>query len=145
MSTYSRIVGTGSYLPAKVLTNDDLERMVDTTDEWIYTRTGIRQRHIAADNENASDLALAASRKAIDAAGIRPQDIGLIIVATTTPDMIFPSTACILQAKLGVRNSPAFDVQAVCSGFVFWLATADHFMGVLKDKLESFTDPSLKA
>lgn len=128
MSTYSRIVGTGSYLPAKVLTNDDLERMVDTTDEWIYTRTGIRQRHIAADNENASDLALAASRKAIDAAGIRPQDIGLIIVATTTSDMIFPSTACILQAKLGVRNSPAFDVQAVCSGFVYGLATADHFM-----------------
>lgn len=128
MTIYSRIVGTGSYLPSKVLTNQDLERMVDTTDEWIYTRTGIRQRHIAAEGENASDLALAASRKAIEAAGIQPQDIGLVVVATTTPDMVFPSTACILQAKLGMRSSPAFDVQAVCSGFVYGLATADHFM-----------------
>ena len=128
MTTYSRIVGTGSYLPAKVLTNQDLERMVETTDEWIYTRTGIRQRHIAADGENASDLALAASNKAMEAAGIRPQDIDLVVVATTTPDMVFPSTACILQAKLGIRSSPAFDVQAVCSGFVYGLATADHFM-----------------
>ncbi|HEX6003587.1 MAG TPA: beta-ketoacyl-ACP synthase III [Burkholderiales bacterium] len=128
MTIHSRIVGTGSYLPAKVLTNRDLERMVDTTDEWIYTRTGIRQRHIAADSENSSDLALAASRRAIEAAGIRPQDIGLIVVATTTPDMVFPSTACILQAKLGIRSTPAFDVQAVCSGFVYGLATADHFM-----------------
>lgn len=128
MTIYSRIVGTGSYLPSKVLTNHDLERMVDTSDEWIYTRTGIRQRHIAAEDENTSDLALAASRRAIEAAGIRPQDIGLIIVATTTPDMVFPSTACILQAKLGIRSSPAFDVQAVCSGFVYGLATADHFM-----------------
>ena len=128
MTIHSRIVGTGSYLPAKVLTNRDLERMVDTTDEWIYTRTGIRQRHIAADSENSSDLALAASRRAIEAAGIRPQDIGLIVVATTTPDMVFPSTACILQAKLVIRSTPAFDVQAVCSGFVYGLATADHFM-----------------
>ena len=128
MTIHSRIVGTGSYLPAKVLTNRDLERMVDTTDEWIYTRTGIRQRHIAADSENSSDLALAASRRAIEAAGIRPQDIGLIVVATTTADMVFPSTACILQAKLGIRSTPAFDVQAVCSGFVYGLATADHFM-----------------
>lgn len=125
---HSRIVGTGSYLPAKVLTNRDLERMVDTTDEWVYTRTGIRQRHIASENENASDLALAASRNAIEAAGIHPQDIGLIVVATTTPDMIFPSTACILQAKLGIRNGPAFDMQAVCSGFVYGLAAADQFM-----------------
>jgi 3-oxoacyl-[acyl-carrier-protein] synthase-3 len=128
VTIHARIVGTGSHLPDKVLTNRDLERMVDTTDEWIYTRTGIRQRHIAADGENSSDLALAASRRAIDAAGIRPQDIGLIIVATTTPDMVFPSTACILQAKLGIKSSPAFDVQAVCSGFVYGLATADHFM-----------------
>lgn len=125
---HSRIVGTGSYLPAKVLTNRDLERMVDTTDQWVFTRTGIRQRHIAADNEHASDLALAASRKAIEAAGIRPQDIDLIVVATTTPDMVFPSTACILQAKLGIRNGPAFDMQAVCSGFVYGLAAADQFM-----------------
>ena len=126
--TYSRIVGTGSYLPAKVLTNRDLEKVVATSDEWIFTRTGIRQRHIAADDERASDLALNASRKAIEAAGITAQDIGLIIVATTTPDMILPSTACILQAKLGIKNCPAFDVQAVCSGFVYALATADQFM-----------------
>jgi 3-oxoacyl-[acyl-carrier-protein] synthase III len=125
---YSRIVGTGSYLPAKILTNHDLERMVHTTDEWIFTRTGIRQRHVADDDESSSDLALAACRKAIEAAGIRPTDIGLIVVATTTPDMVFPSTACILQAKLGVRDSPAFDIQAVCSGFVYGLAAADQFM-----------------
>ncbi len=128
MTVYSRIVGTGSYLPAKVLTNQDLERMVDTTDEWVFTRTGIRQRHVAADHENASDLAFAAGRKAIEAAGIRPQDIGLIVVATTTPDMVFPSTACILQAKLGVKGCPAFDMQAVCSGFVYGLAAANEFL-----------------
>ena len=126
--TYSRIAGTGGYLPAKVLTNHDLEKMVDTSDEWIYTRTGIRQRHIAADDEVTSDLALAASRNAIAAAGITAQDIGLIVVATTTPDMIFPSTACILQAKLGVGNCPAFDVQAVCSGFIYAISIADQFM-----------------
>jgi 3-oxoacyl-[acyl-carrier-protein] synthase-3 len=128
VTIYSRIIGTGSYLPVKVLTNRDLERMVDTTDEWIFTRTGIRQRHIAADNENSSDLALAASRKAIEAAGITPRDIGMIVVATTTPDMVFPSTACILQAKLGIKGCPAFDMQAVCSGFVYGLAAADQFM-----------------
>jgi 3-oxoacyl-[acyl-carrier-protein] synthase-3 len=127
-ASYSRIAGTGGYLPAKVLTNRDLERMVETTDEWIYTRTGIRQRHIAADDENTSDLALHASRKALEAAGIAPADLDLIIVATTTPDMVFPSTACILQAKLGAKNCPAFDVQAVCSGFIYGLSTADQFM-----------------
>ncbi|OGA40555.1 MAG: 3-oxoacyl-ACP synthase [Betaproteobacteria bacterium RIFCSPLOWO2_12_FULL_62_13] len=126
---YSRIVGTGSYLPAKVLTNRDLERMVDTTDEWVFTRTGIRQRHVAAEGENASDLALSASRRAIEAAGIGPQNIGLIVVATTTPDMVFPSTACILQAKLGIKGCPAFDMQAVCSGFVYGLGAASQFMG----------------
>ncbi len=125
---YSRIVGTGGYLPARILTNRDLERTLDTSDEWIFTRTGIRQRHIAAASERCSDLALAASRGAIEAAGIAAQDIGLIIVATSTPDMIFPSTACILQAKLGIKNGPAFDVQAVCSGFVYALATADLFL-----------------
>ena len=125
---YSRIVGTGGYLPAKILTNRDLEQTLDTSDEWIFTRTGIRQRHIAAASERCSDLALAASRRAIEAAGIAAQDIGLIIVATSTPDMIFPSTACILQAKLGIKNCPAFDVQAVCSGFVYALATADLFL-----------------
>lgn len=125
---YSRIVGTGGYLPEKVLTNHDLERMVDTSDEWIRSRTGITQRHIAADHELASDLALHASRKAMEAAGIKAEEIDLIIVATTTPDMIFPSTACILQDKLGARDCPAFDVQAVCSGFIYALATADMFI-----------------
>ena len=128
MSHYSRIIGTGGYLPAKVLVNRDLERTVDTTDEWIYTRTGIRQRHVAADDEKTSDLALQASRRALTAAGIAPADLDLIIVATTTPDMVFPSTACILQSKLGVRNCPAFDVQAVCSGFIYGITTADQFM-----------------
>ncbi len=126
--SHSRIAGTGSYLPARVLTNHDLERMVDTTDEWIYARTGIRQRHVAAEGENASDLALHASRRALEAAGITAADIDLIVVATTTPDMVFPSTACLLQSKLGVRGCPAFDVQAVCSGFIYGLATADQFM-----------------
>jgi 3-oxoacyl-[acyl-carrier-protein] synthase-3 len=128
MSAYSRIVGTGSYLPEKVLSNRDLEKLVDTSDEWIYTRTGIRQRHIAADNENSSDLALNASRRALDAAGLAPEDIDLLIVATTTGDMVFPSTACLLQAKLGMTQGAAFDMQAVCSGFVYALATADQFM-----------------
>jgi len=125
---YSRIVGTGGYLPEKVLTNRDLEGKIDTTDEWIYSRTGIRQRHIAADGESTSDLALQASRKALAAAGITPADLDLIVVATTTPDMVFPSTACILQAKLGARHCPAFDVQAVCSGFIYGVSTADHFV-----------------
>jgi 3-oxoacyl-[acyl-carrier-protein] synthase-3 len=128
MSVYSRIIGTGSYLPEKVLANTDLEGVVDTSDEWIYTRTGIRQRHIAADDQAASDLALIASRRAMDAAGISAEDLDLVIVATTTPDMVFPSTACLLQAKLGMTRGAAFDVQAVCSGFVYALATADHFM-----------------
>jgi len=125
---YSKIIGTGSYLPKKILTNKDLESMVDTSDEWIRTRTGITQRHIAADDQVASDLALYASQNAMQAAGITNKDIDLIIVATTTPDMVFPSTACILQNKLGVENCPAFDVQAVCSGFVYALATADMFV-----------------
>jgi len=126
--TYSRVTGTGSYLPAKILTNADLEKMVDTTDEWIFDRTGIRQRHIAADDETTSDLALQASLRALEAAGLTAADLDLIVVATTTPDQIFPSTACLLQAKLGVGGCPAFDLQAVCSGFVFALATADQFI-----------------
>lgn len=128
MTIHSRITGTGSYLPEKVLSNRDLEDKVDTSDEWIYTRTGIRQRHIAADTETTSDLALVASRRAIEAADLTPGDIDLIIVATTTADMVFPSTACLLQAKLGIKSCPAFDMQAVCSGFVYGLSTADHFM-----------------
>ncbi|MDZ4142252.1 MAG: beta-ketoacyl-ACP synthase III [Methylotenera sp.] len=124
----SRITGTGSYLPKKILTNADLEHMVDTTDEWIFTRTGIRERHIVADDEFTSDLALHAARNAIESAGIDANDIDLIIVATTTPDKVFPSTAVILQRKLGIAGCPAFDIQAVCSGFVYGLATADNFI-----------------
>ena len=125
---YSRIMGTGSYLPKKILTNADLESMVDTTDEWIFSRTGIRERHIAADGEFTSDLALHAARNALDAAGIEASKIDLIVIATTTPDKIFPSTAVILQNKLGIAGCPAFDIQAVCSGFVYALATADNFI-----------------
>jgi len=126
--TFARITGTGSYLPAKVLTNKDLETLVDTSDDWIVARTGIRERHIAADGEFASDLALHASRNALAAAGRRPEDVDLIVLATSTPDMVFPSSACLLQAKLGVKRGAAFDVQAVCSGFVYALATADLFI-----------------
>lgn len=126
--TYSRIAGTGSYLPKKILTNADLESMVDTTDEWIFARTGIRERHIVAEDEQTSDLALNAARNAIEAAGLQASDIDLIIVATTTPDKIFPSTACILQQKLGIAGCPAFDIQAVCSGFVYAISTADNFI-----------------
>lgn len=125
---YSRIAGTGSYLPERMLTNAELERMIDTTDEWIYTRTGIRERHLAAEGEATSDMALNAAKQAIAAAQIDPQEIDLIVLATTTPDRIFPSTACMLQQKLGIRNCPAFDLQAVCSGFVYALATADNFI-----------------
>ena len=123
---FSRIVGTGSYLPKQVVTNADLAaRGLDTNDAWIRERTGIAQRHIAEKTEASSDLALAASRNALQAAGVAAQDLDLIVVATSTPDYVFPSTACLLQAKLGVKGSAAFDVQAVCSGFVYGLATAD--------------------
>ncbi len=125
---FARVIGTGSYLPEKVVTNDELARTVDTSDEWIRTRTGIRSRHFAAEGELASDLALPAARRALHAAGVNPADIDLIIVATTTPDIIFPSTACILQSKLGIAGCPAFDVQAVCSGFVYALTIADLFI-----------------
>jgi len=124
----SRIVGTGSYLPEKILTNADLEKIVDTSDEWIRSRTGIRSRHIAADGELTSDLALPAAQKALQSAGVAAGDLDMIIVATTTPDMIFPSTACILQSRLGIAGCPAFDLQAVCSGFVYALGTADLFI-----------------
>jgi 3-oxoacyl-[acyl-carrier-protein] synthase-3 len=125
---YSRIRGTGSYLPAKVLTNADLVNMVDTTEEWIVERTGIRERHIAAENESTCDLAEQAARRAIEAAGISHTDIDLIIVATTTPDRIFPSTACLLQDRLDIHGCAAFDVQAVCTGFVYALGIADKFV-----------------
>ena len=125
---YSRIIGSGSYLPPNVVSNDDLARRMDTSDEWIRTRTGIRQRYIADDGQTSSSLALEASKAAIASAGIAAQDIDLIILATSTPDYIFPSSACLLQAQLGIKGCPAFDVQAVCSGFVYALATADLFI-----------------
>jgi 3-oxoacyl-[acyl-carrier-protein] synthase-3 len=125
---WSRIVGTGGYLPSKIVTNDDLARSLDTSDEWIRTRTGILQRHIADASQAASDLGAEASRSALAAAGVTPQDVDLIIVATATPDFIFPSTACIMQAKLGIKGCAAFDIQAVCSGFVYALALADNLI-----------------
>ena len=126
---YSKIIGTGSYLPDKVLTNFDLEKIVDTSDDWIVSRSGIRERHIAAEGQMASDLALQASLKAIEAAGIAANDIDLIIVATTSPDKIFPSTACLLQDKLGITNGgAAFDLQAVCGGFVYAINSADLYI-----------------
>ncbi|MEM8919896.1 MAG: beta-ketoacyl-ACP synthase III [Pseudomonadota bacterium] len=124
----SLLRGVGGYLPEKVLTNDDLATMVDTDDAWITERTGIKKRHIAADGELTSDLAAAAARRAMDAAGVTPADIDLIIVATATPDRTFPATATIVQQKLGVEAGAAFDLQAVCSGFVFAIATADNFL-----------------
>ena len=125
---FSRITGTGGYLPEKILTNHDLEKMVDTSDEWITDRTGIKKRHIAGDNETTCDLAEQAARAAIDAAGIDLQSIDLIVVATTTPDRVFPSTACLLQDRLGVRGCAAFDVQAVCTGFIYAMTVADKFI-----------------
>jgi 3-oxoacyl-[acyl-carrier-protein] synthase-3 len=124
--TYSRIAGTGSYLPANVVTNHDLEKMMDTTDEWIQERTGIKRRHIAADDESTSDLALAAANQALDMAGLTAEDIDLIIIATTTPDKVFPGTACIVQRRLGIGGCAAFDIQAACSGFVYGLDLADR-------------------
>ncbi|HEB58328.1 MAG TPA: ketoacyl-ACP synthase III [Gammaproteobacteria bacterium] len=126
--TYSRITGTGGYLPEKVLTNHDLEEMVETSDEWITDRTGIKKRHVASEGETTCDLAEQAARQAMTAAGVTSDDIDLIILATTTPDRIFPSTACLLQERLGVQGCAAFDVQAVCTGFVYALAVADKFI-----------------
>jgi len=136
--TFSRIAATGSYLPERVVTNAELATRVDTSDEWIVSRSGISQRHLAGEGERTSDLALAAARQALDTAGWAPDDLDLIIVATTTPDMTFPSTACIVQAGLGVTNGcAAFDVQAVCAGFVYAFATADAMIrgGVAKRAL----------
>ena len=126
--SYSRITGTGGYLPAKTLTNKDLEALVETSDDWIVSRTGIRERHIAAEGQFTSDLAFEACKLALDAAGRTAADVDLIVLATSTPDMVFPSSACLLQAKLGVKRGAAFDVQAVCSGFVYALGTADLFI-----------------
>ncbi len=125
---YSRVSGTGGYLPAKVLTNAELERMVDTSDEWIVSRTGVRERRIAADGESTTDLAEHAARRAMEAAGVEKDAIDLIILATTTPDQVFPSTACLLQQRLDIHGCPAFDVQAVCTGFVYALDIGDKFV-----------------
>jgi 3-oxoacyl-[acyl-carrier-protein] synthase III len=125
---YSKIIGTGSYLPEGVLTNADLELMVDTSDDWIRSRTGIEKRHIAADDETTCDLAEKAALSAIEAAGINVDDIDLIIIATTTPDLIFPSTACLLQQRLGIHGCPAFDIQAVCTGFIYAISVAEKFI-----------------
>ena len=122
------IIGTGSHMPERVLTNDELSKTVDTSDEWITTRTGIRERRIAAENQATSDLGAEAARKAIESAGITPQDIDLIIVATVTPDMFFPSTACFVQKKLGAWNAACFDISAACSGFLYALQTARHYI-----------------
>ncbi|MFN0079705.1 MAG: beta-ketoacyl-ACP synthase III [Prosthecobacter sp.] len=124
----SSIIGTGSYMPEKVLTNDDLSKIVDTNDEWITSRTGIKERRIAADDQATSDLAAEAARRAMTAAGVTPEDIQLIIVATVTPDMFFPSTACIVQKKIGAANAVCFDISAACSGFLYALQVARHFI-----------------
>ena len=125
---YSRITGTGGYLPERIMENTELEKMVDTSDEWIKSRTGIHKRHIAAENETTCDLAEHASRLAMQAASVTADDIDLIIVATTTPDLVFPSTACLLQERLGVSGTAAFDIQAVCTGFIYALSIADKFI-----------------
>ena len=126
--TYARITGTGGYLPENVMTNDDIAKFVDTNDQWIRERTGIEQRHIVVDGQTTVDLAEGASRLAIEAAGIDASEIDLIILATSTPDKIFPSSACILQARLGIHGCPAFDIQAVCSGFIYALTVAEKFI-----------------
>src|SRR5271165_147335 len=122
---YSRIAGTGSYLPEKILTNADLERLVDTSDEWIRSRTGIERRHVAAPEETTSDMALHAARRALQAAGASAQDVDLILVGTTTPDLVFPNVGTLLQDRLGIHGCPAFSLEAACTGFVYALSVAD--------------------
>ena len=143
------ILGLGMYLPEKVLTNKDLEKMVDTTDEWIVTRTGIRERRIARQDEATSDMAAEAARKALKDAGLKPEDLDLIIVATITPDMFFPATACLVQEKIGARTVPAFDLSVACSGFIYGLAIANQFISsgtykyalvIAAEKLSAITD-----
>jgi 3-oxoacyl-[acyl-carrier-protein] synthase III len=126
--TYAAIAGTGSYLPKRVMLNQEFEALVDTSDQWIRERTGIKQRHIAADDETTSDMALAAAQSALDSAGIDASEVDLIVLATTTPDLVFPSTACRVQRRLGIRNCPAFDVHAACAGFIYALDIADRFI-----------------
>jgi 3-oxoacyl-[acyl-carrier-protein] synthase III len=125
---YSRIIGTGRYLPEKVLTNADLEKMLDTTDEWIRSRSGIERRHVVSDGEGTTDLCEKASRAALEAAGIGPEELDMIVVGTTTPDQVFPNAGVLLQARLGVHGCPAFSVEAACTGFIYALAVADKFV-----------------
>ncbi|MDZ7643349.1 MAG: beta-ketoacyl-ACP synthase III [Woeseiaceae bacterium] len=125
---YSRIAGTGRYLPERVMTNADLETMVETTDEWIRTRTGVERRHIAAEDQSTSDLCVEAARQAFDSAGVGIDDIDLIVVGTTTPDLIFPNVATLIQEKLGIHGCPAFSVEAACTGFIYALSIADKFV-----------------
>ena len=143
------IIGLGKYLPKKVLTNKDLEKIVDTTDEWIITRTGIKERRIARDDEATSDMATEAAKRALADAKLKPEDLDLIIVATITPDMFFPATACLVQEKLGARHVPAFDISVACSGFIYGLAIANQFISsgaykhalvIAAEKLSSITD-----
>jgi 3-oxoacyl-[acyl-carrier-protein] synthase-3 len=146
---FSKIIGTGSYLPEKIVTNADLEKVLDTTDVWIRERTGISERRIARKDETSGDMAEVAAQRAITAAGISPEDVGLLIVGTTTPDLVFPSTACLLQARLGLPDCGAMDVNAACSGFMYALSIADKYIrcGDVKtalvigvDKLSAMTD-----
>jgi 3-oxoacyl-[acyl-carrier-protein] synthase-3 len=125
---YSRIEGTGRYLPERIMTNADLEEILDTTDEWIRTRTGVEQRHIAGKDEKTSDLGLAAAKKAMEAAGVTADEIDLIVIGTTTPDLIFPNVATIVQERLGIHGCPAFSIEAACTGFIYALATTDKFI-----------------
>ena len=126
--TYSRIEGTGRYLPERIMTNADLEKMVDTSDEWIRTRTGVERRHVAGEDELTSDLCVEAAKNAIESAGITAEDIDLIIVGTTSPDLIFPNIATIIQEKLGIHGCAAFSIEAACTGFIYALTTADKFV-----------------
>ncbi|MDP6631702.1 MAG: beta-ketoacyl-ACP synthase III [Kiritimatiellia bacterium] len=144
-----KISGTGSYLPEKVMTNYDLEKIVDTTHEWIHTRSGISERHIAADDEATSHMAAAASRNALEAAGLKAEDLDMIIVGTITPDMVFPNTACFVQDQIGAKNAFCFDIEAACSGFLYSLdvaknyianGAAEHVLVIGAEKLSSITD-----
>jgi 3-oxoacyl-[acyl-carrier-protein] synthase-3 len=126
--TYSRIAGTGRYLPERIMTNADLEKMVDTSDEWIRTRTGVERRHVAGEDELTSDLCVEAAKNAIESAGITAEDIDLIVVGTTSPDLIFPNIATIIQEKLGIHGCPAMALEAACTGFIYALTTADKFV-----------------
>jgi 3-oxoacyl-[acyl-carrier-protein] synthase-3 len=125
---YSKIAGTGRYLPERVLTNADLEDIVETTDEWIRTRTGVERRHLAAEEETTSSLCIEAAKAAIEAANIRPEDIDLIVIGTTTPDLVFPNIATLVQQALDIHGCPAFSIEAACTGFIYALATADKFI-----------------